>query len=107
MKIEYILDESESLKNRKEVAESFRQIKRSPEYNASLLKLQVFKGIIDSACCEDELKEEDIVFIEKWIDSNNINDKSFKKFKKEEKDDDVDMNECLMDYSDFLEGYLQ
>lgn len=107
LKVEYILDESNGLKNREEIVDSFRQIKRSPEYNASSLKLQVLKGIIDSVCCEDDLKEEDVVFIEKWINSNNINDKSFKKFKKQEKDDDVDMNECLISYSDFLEGYLK
>lgn len=107
LKVEYILEESDSLKNRTEVVESFRQIKRSPEYNASSLKLQVLKGMIDSVCCEDALRREDVILIEKWIESNNINDKSFKKFKKEKKDTDMDMDEYLRSYSDFLEGYLK
>lgn len=103
LKVSYILEDYDCLSNRCEVVESFRQIKRSPEYPASKLKLQVLKGIIDSVICEETIKEEDILFIRSWTDRNNINDKSFKKFKKDINDENRDIRKCLVDYSKYLE----
>jgi hypothetical protein len=106
LKVSYILDECDCLKNREEIVDSFRQIKRSPEYSASLLKLQVFKGLVDSVTCEDNLKQEDIILLEDWIDENNVNDKSFKKFKKELGDEDLDKKDYLVGYSEYLDEYI-
>lgn len=106
LKVAYILDDDNDIKNKAEVVKTLRQIKRSPQYPANILKLQVFKGVMDSVSCEDDISNKESSYINRWIKSNNINDKSFKSFKKNIEDDDIDLKECLICYSQYLEEYL-
>lgn len=90
------------------IVNSLNPIKRSPKYKVVFLRLHVLKGIIDSVTCEEEITQKDIDFITDWLDSRNINDKSFKKFYKELDVDNIDkFKEQISNYSSFLEDYLE
>ena len=107
LKVSYILEMDNKITNKEEFIDSFRQIKRSPKYPSSMLKLQVLKGVIDSVICEEIIEKEDLIFIKRWIDKNNINDKSFKKFKKEFNVDSENIRDNLSNYSKYLEDYCR
>jgi DNA polymerase-3 subunit epsilon len=84
------------------ILESFKQIKRSPQYKASVLQLQVFHGIIDSITCEEKISHEDKKFLNEWIEDNNINNKKYKKFRKEIDFQDKNLRSNLEEYSNYL-----
>lgn len=82
-------------------------IQRSPLYKTPILKLQAFKGIIDSMLCYNTLSQEDILFINKWVSNKPINDKEFKNFYKNRSEDVNVFKNQLSEFSSFLEEYIK
>ena len=107
LKVSYILNNNNlSKKEIRLIIQSFRPIKRSPEYQVSILKLQVLKGILDSILCEDFIEEYDKEYLKNWMKIIKINDKEYKKFYKEIDWDDEELKDYLNEYSMFLKEYL-
>lgn len=108
LKLSFVLNKNNlSKRELKLIVKSFRPIKRSPEYAVSILKLQVFKGILDSVLCEEPISNQDIEFLKNWIEMNNVSDKEYKKFYKKLDWDDEKLIEYLKNYSKFLDKYLK
>lgn len=106
LKVSYIIEKKDLRKKEMQcILESFKPIKRSPEYKTVILKLQVLRGIIDSMTCEDQMKEEDIIYLKNWIETVKINDKSFKNFYKKIDWDDPKLKDYLKEYSQYLVNY--
>ena len=107
LKVSYIINKKDlSKKEIRLIIQSFRPIKRSPEYPVSILKLQVLKGLIDALLCEDFIEEKDILFLKNWMKNNKINDKKYKDFYKKIDWNDEALTDYLTRYSIFLNEYL-
>jgi len=103
LKIDYVLNSKDlSKKEIRLIFQSFRPIKRSPKYPVNILKLQVFKGILDSLICEKYIEEKDIEFLKTWMKNNKINDKKYKKFYKDINWKDEALIDYLKEYSVLL-----
>lgn len=108
LKVSYILNKKNlSKKEIRMIFQSFRPIKRSPEYPVLILKLQVLKGLLDSLLCEDFIEERDVIFLKNWMNNNNIKDKAYDDFYKKIDWKDDDLIDYLSEYSKFLDGYLE
>lgn len=107
LKTSYIINNQPSQKEIRQIIQTLNPIKRSPEYKVVKLKLLVFKGIIDSITCEEEIKEEDIAYIKQWIKKTPVNDKQYKQFIKElDFNDHIKLKKQLKQYSKELEDYI-
>ena len=107
LKVLYIINGQLTQKEIRQIIKSINPIKRSPEYKVKKLKLQVFKGLIDSITCEEELNEEDIKYLKEWINNIKIDEKSFKQITKNLDYEEYDiLKEEFIKYSKFLEEYL-
>lgn len=107
LKTSYIINNQPTRKEKHQIINTLQPIKRSPEYKAPKLKLIVLKGIIDSITCEEQIKEEDIIYLKQWIKQTPINDKQHKQFIKQiEYDDKKKLKKQLEKYSKILEDYI-
>lgn len=108
LKLSYILmDNKFSKNNMNGLIDTVTIIQRSPLYKAPILKLEAFRGIIDSIICEDMISRDDVYFIDQWVDSKPINDKVFKKFYNELDVANYDnYKQQLRGFSKFLEQYV-
>lgn len=108
LKVSYMISYELTQEEIRQITQSLNPIKRSPEYKVVTLRLQALKGIIDSMTCEEKLEKEDVNYLLDWINNRNINDKEFKKFKKNMDIEDKNvLKKQLEEYSRFLEDYLE
>lgn len=107
LKVSYILDAQLTEKEIRQIIATLKPIKRSPEYKVIKLKLQVFKGLIDSIICEEEITDDDIKYLKEWIKEIPVNDKEYKKLVKQLNYENREiLKEQLQSFSKFLEEYL-
>lgn len=102
LKTRFILENELNPKQMKTIIQSLKSIKRSPEYKASKLKLEILRGLLDSIICEGTVQDNDEEYLEQWIEENKINDKRYKQFIKDFYNKDEELLTILTDYSRIL-----
>jgi len=108
LKLEHLMDMNHVSKYDMDgLLDTVTLIQRSPVYKTPLLKLQAFKGIIDSILCYDTITPEDMEFINNWVINKPINDKVFKNFYKNRSKDSKVFKNQMSEFSNFLEGYIK
>lgn len=107
LKISYIINSQLTEKEIRQIIATLKPIKRSPEYKVVKLKLQVFKGIIDSITCEEKISTEDIKFLKEWIKEFPVNDKEYKQFISQLNYENIQIFKKQSEsFSKFLEDYI-